>query len=105
MKKYRNVSYHIRDNLQVFLKYSFTSILFFKLMLFTVLANQPQNLPSPEGEPVNVFGSLKTILVYIVFPLMIVILFLGGRYYVKKQRKKQEEEENQANNDETGNSE
>ncbi|MCF8331766.1 MAG: hypothetical protein K9H84_04880 [Bacteroidales bacterium] len=65
-----------------------------------IMAQKPSNLPKSNGEPVDFFGSLTNIIVYIVLPLIIIVLFAIWRNRkikenIEKQKKQEQDKSNQ----------
>lgn len=59
-------------------------------------AQKPSNLPDANGEPLDIFGSVKNVLVYIVLPLIVLVLYLIWRKRtIKKHIEQQEQEKHQ----------
>lgn len=87
--------------------YSFLlSIILFFTNGITLFAQKPSNLPSANGEPVDFFGSMTNIVVYIVIPLIIVILYLIWRKRKIKEaliEKEKELEEKKKENEQADN--
>jgi len=81
-------------------------ILFFTTGILPGIAQKPSNLPSANGEPVDFFGSITNILVYIILPLAIIVLYLIWRKNkIKEAREENDEtEEKSKQNEEYKNS-
>jgi flagellar biosynthesis/type III secretory pathway M-ring protein FliF/YscJ len=62
-------------------------------------AQKPSNLPDADGDPVDIFGSVKNILVYIVLPLIVLVLYLIWRKRTLKKYNEQQEQEKHQHSD------
>ncbi|MGM0612928.1 MAG: hypothetical protein ACQESM_05430 [Bacteroidota bacterium] len=78
-----------------------TLVLFFTTGIIPGVAQKPSNLPSTNGEPVDFFGSITNILVYIILPLAIIVLYLIWRKNkIKEAREVNDETEEKSNQNE-----
>ncbi|NCA87114.1 MAG: hypothetical protein EOM83_16385 [Clostridia bacterium] len=71
MKNYKRI---LHKNFPVVL-----TAIFFTAMSLAAMAQVPTNVPSPEAEPVDFFGSTANIVLYVAIPLVIIALFIIWR--------------------------